>query len=120
MNVSIPESALTALVSRTILDGLDQKTKEDLLMGAIQSLLEKDNSRYGDNMSPIQRAYRQAAESVAKKVMTEKLEKDEKFRTELEKIFTDSVQRVFVGDKREKVVDKIASNFAAFLAKDLY
>lgn len=111
-NITVDEGAMKELLSGVILQHLLTPEKRDaLIKDALgQLLLPQDGGRYSDKRSPLELAFREAALSVARKQVTEALEKDEAFKKAVEALFQDAWKKVMEnGEARTKIVDRVAS-----------
>lgn len=113
MDIRFDEEQMRQLVSKTIFESLTNEGKEDLLKKAIQSLLvvEQKNGYYGTTkVNILEGILKDSAEQVARKMIQEKLQETEEFRTQLEAVFQDAVKKMFGNETREKLVGKIVES----------
>ena len=125
MDVRLDHDAMQALVAKAVFDGLTPEKREDLIQGAIRSLLEtpKSNERnyYGSKVAPIQEAFNRAVETVAMQHATRVLSEDPEFQARLQKLFADVAAKLFEeGESRYELVSGIANIIRNALTKDRY
>lgn len=81
MDVRIDADAMTAVVSRAILDGISTEQRDLLLEQAVTALVtpQKTNSWDRAGTTPLQDAFARAAQTVVNKVAMEMVEANEEF-----------------------------------------
>lgn len=118
MSLDLNSDAMKNAVALAVVQQLTPDRQVALLKEAVLTLLQPTDSGYGydrTKKSPLQSAFESAVRSLAETVVREKLENDDTFKATIDSILTDAVKRATV-EKREETVNKIAANFASFLA----
>ncbi len=109
MNIELDDT-MKAAVAKVIFESLTEEKRDELLQNAIQGLLTTPpREGFGDKQrnSPLADMFKYSVEAVARDLVKEKVEGDPKLKTELEKMYAEAFQKVFV-DEREKVVENLA------------
>lgn len=112
MDINLNTEAMQKLVEKAIFDGLTPEAREELLKSAIKSLLDTpiNPSSYGPKVSILVGIFQDAAQRVARDVVTEKLGKDPEFTKNLQDLFADVSKKLFDLPLREKLVEKISTS----------
>jgi hypothetical protein len=122
MDVNLDE-AMKAAVTKVIFESLTERKRDELLQNAIQSLLTTPPHEGGfgakQRNSPLADMFKEAVQNIARKMVGEKVDADAKLKAELEKIYAEAFQKVFV-DEREVVVDNLAKAIGTALENIRY
>lgn len=118
MELSLKDIDMKELVSKAIFDSLDEKKKEDLLKTALQNVLAPNSSLYSRN-SALQDAFNEAVRIKSREILLDKLEKDEGFKNEVNRLIADVMDKVF-NKRREEVIDKMVEGFMYVYTKQNY
>lgn len=81
------DEALKALVAEALYKHLDEKKREELIKGALASLLEEKSIGYGPRRSDLKDAFDQAVRTIAFEVARERLREDAALKAKLSELF---------------------------------
>jgi hypothetical protein len=119
MDIKIPQEQWGAMIGAAVMASVTQENRDALIQEAIKFLITGERNSYG-NISPLQQAFNQAVRHEALKV----IEADATANSELTKlvrgVISDAVEKIVVGERREKLVDKVADAIVAGLSLDRY
>jgi hypothetical protein len=100
----INDEQLRALISGAILSAISAEQRDAMLTEAIKHLMTPaQDGYYGTRITPIQRAFNDAATGVARKLFTELVEGDAAFQERLKGMLAEVTERLFTAN-REKVI----------------
>lgn len=117
MNVQIDLGEnIKDVVAEAVLRSLDEKKREALIQGAIAHLLTPRDGDARNNLSPIERAFRDAVTKLAEGLMEEEVNKPET-RAKFQAVVQDAVTKA-LEQNREKTVEKISSAVYSALYND--
>ncbi len=111
MDIKLDQDAMRAVLTKALFDNMSEEQKAEIMKGAIEGLLKQgDSSRtsYGEKpLSPIEKAVREAAASVAHTEARKRLSESREFNDALDTLMADAVKKLFAEGAREKLIDKI-------------
>lgn len=123
---TIGEDALRILVTEAIYKGIEEKKRDELLKGAIESLLAPQNtgssSYYADKRSTLQKAYDDAIAGIAREEVKKVLIENRGIREKIEGVILQSFDKVLANtDLRDQLITNLSLGIAnAFKVKDSY
>lgn len=118
-SINLDDKMMEGVFAQAIANTLAKSDREVLIQSAIMHLITKDNSTYGRSISPLTKAFNDAAESVAVKYIREQLEGDESFKSKCRQMIDEATTRVFNTENiREKTIQTMADAIASALTKD--
>lgn len=121
MKIDVDGTALESLIEKGVVDALGETAKTAIVAEVVRYLTTKTtNNSYGENTTPLFAALREATRGIAKRILTERLEKDPEFVAEVEKLYADAAQRMFGVENREAMVARLADAMSEALTKDRY
>ncbi len=126
MDVKLDDEAMRSLVHKAIFDSISTEKRNELVEAAIKGLLTPKESYPGmrEKESLLSTIFNQSVMQVARDIIKEDLSKDDKFITELKKVFYDSWTRLIDDENnRNQLVEKLSdqlSNVIKNLGKDYY
>lgn len=121
MDLKLDQDAMQALVAKTIFESLTPEKREEILKSAIAYLAmpQEAGSGYGSRRrdSPLEAAFKTAAEYVTTRIVTEQLKEDADFTAKVKAVMLEAVERAFNidGGGREKMVQAISDAIVAGL-----
>lgn len=121
MEIKLDNDQLKTVVSEAILQSLDATKKDELIKSALAYLLTPQNTTtYGrKGESPIQCAFNNALEFLARDTAKEMLASDESIQTTIRGLISDAVKAL--GERnREDTVMKISNAIASGLSSSAY
>lgn len=121
VTLQMDEAAIREATVQALLGKLTPEFQAQLIQGAIQSILVKDRGSYGDSLSPIERAFRDAVYTQANRIARETVEQDAALQTKLRELMADTMARMLThGDEaaRTAFVDRMAQAFVNTLRRD--
>ena len=112
MDVKIDTEAMTAVVSRAILEGISTEQRDLLLEQAVTALVtpKKVNSWDRDGVTPLQEAFARAAQATVNRVAYEMVETNEAFVARIREMIGEAIAAAAEEDYnlKEKVVQAVA------------
>jgi hypothetical protein len=100
----INDDQLRALISGAILSAIGPEQRDAMLTEAIKHLMTPaQDGYYGKTMTPIQRAFNDAASAIASKHFAAMMEADIAFQERLKGMLAEAMERLFTVN-REKVI----------------
>lgn len=122
MDLRVDDDAMRSLVAKSIVDSLNQETRENLIKEAVRHVLAtpEQGSYFGSKRSPLQQAFDRAVEQEAMRYAKEVLESDTSFKQQIQTLFADVAKRMFESEGRDKMIHDIASTITRALTKDRY
>jgi hypothetical protein len=76
LDIKVDDNVMMSLVSKAILDGLTTEKRDELIQGALKTLLvEPPTDRYGSKASPLRQIFEEQAQVIARKLIREELDK---------------------------------------------
>jgi hypothetical protein len=120
MDLNISDAQLDKLIAESIMQKLTPETREQLLVSAIDKLLRPE-SPYGGapKASPLQQAFANAVQNIARDIAHEKLSNDERVKAQVESILADAA-KLALSDGRQQLVEKIANLIRSSIVGDRY
>ena len=112
-NLNLPDDQMREIVSAAILQTVTAENRDALITAAISSLLKPNSSGFGAKESPLQAAFNSAIHQKAKQIVTEMLDADEQIKTALENIIISAAKKAFSAEKKNDMIDSMASAIAA-------
>lgn len=122
LTLKLSDDQLKGALSEAILSTLDQATREAIIRGAVNYIITKPQSGgYGsDQRSPIERAFHEAAYTVAREIATKELANDSDFLDKLRGLLREASERAFV-EQREEILTNITKTMVdAMRVKERY
>jgi Fe2+ transport system protein B len=98
MDIKINEDQLNELIGAALLQVFTPEKRDELIKEAVKSLLSPENDKYaygGKKISPLQRIFADASETIAKKIFIEELQNNEAFINEIRELLTLAMSKVF-------------------------
>lgn len=121
MDLKIEGPDLTALIEKATIDALGPVGQEALIKEVIRYLTKTEPNAYGQPLrSPLMLALSTAADRIAARMLTERLEKDEEFIAQLEGIYKDAFRKFNDHDTREKLVERMAAKLSEAFSGRVY
>jgi len=121
MEVKLNDDQLNQAMQSAILAAIGDTGREQIIKSAIEHLTKKSDGYNGrSNPSPLEQIMQNSAENIARAVMASKFENDAEFKQQIESMYSEAFQRVFTGEGRDKVVERMASKMAEVLQSDRY
>lgn len=117
MKLDLDNEQMHALVSEAILRSLDEKKRDALIQATLEHLLKPNKQSYYSNKSPIEDLFLQAAERVAREVMTEMVRSDPRITAKIRELFVAGYERMLAGGEGV-LINRIADSFARALANE--
>lgn len=115
MKLEVNDEQLTALVSRVMLEELDQEQRDKLMQGAIASLLKRGY----DDSNQLQRSYGLAVAQVATEIAREAIA--ETHREQIKQCFAEAAERALLDtDNREKLIESLANSIRRAVTGERY
>ncbi len=110
MDLKLDDKKLEEILVAAVLSQLDGEARDRIMREAVVYLMTPQSSGYAGSKaeSPIQRAFRDAVNGVARTVAVEMLEQNEDVKTKLRTLLSDAAEKAF-GEKRAEWVDRVAS-----------
>lgn len=120
MDLNINNEQMVTLVTKAIFDSMTPESREELLKGAISSLMvTRKQGHYGaTDKTPLQEAFELAAFRVAQTIIEEEMKGDENFRVSVKAAYTLAVEKTFKGDGLEKVVTRVSNAMIQALSEE--
>lgn len=118
MEVKLDNLNFQEVFSAAILQSLDNGKKEELIKGAIQSLMTKNGNSYSSK-TPLQEAFERALYERAKDYIASYIDTDPTVKKAILDLINDAVVKITT-DAREKTVGKIAEKIIEGLYSDKY
>ena len=120
MDVKLNDEQLQKALDAAILTAIGETGKEEIIKQAVAHLTKKESASIYDRtpVSPLMRIMGDAADDIARAILTKRLKEDVEFVAEIEKLYADAVRKMFHTETREKLVDKLAGAMAKALADD--
>lgn len=118
MQLQLDDGQLKSLISEAILQSLDEQKKDALIKASLQHLLTEESVNYGSKRpSPLEQAFRHAANDVAREVAREQLLNNADFKSQVQKLMQEAMNIVFE-KKAEAIADKLGDAIANGLGRD--
>ena len=119
MQLNLSEENLKTALEVAFLNAIGENGKE-LILKEVVTLLTKpqSDSYYGKKSSMLTDIMYGAARDIAKKLLENKLENDEEFKTAVISVYAEAFQKVFVGEGRERLVTKISDGIYSIMSKE--
>lgn len=109
-SINISDVQMQAIIAKSIMDNITPENRDEIMRNALAEIMTPPKDPYNRSKnSPLQQAFVNAAENVANKIAREKLEADDLFKAEIEKLFNEVSRRLFADEVREVLIDKICS-----------
>lgn len=112
MNVNIESEVFGQMVGAAVMASITQEQRDLLIKQAITHLLAPTAGNYGQNPSPLQKAFNQAVENYARKFVEKEMEADGEFAAKVKSVLVDASDRVLTGEGRGKLVEKMSNAIA--------
>lgn len=121
MNLTLDGTQLADLLHVAVVHALGDPAKETLVKEVVAYLVNP-RSGYGGRAEPsvLREALNNAAQRVATKLVEDRLANDAEFIAEVTRLHTDAFQRLFIGESREKLVEKLSQAMGKALSADNY
>lgn len=117
MHVEIKEPQLKELISAAFMEMLTPENREKILREAIENLLRSSTNNPYDRRSELQRAFDMATYRVVEDMARDFIEKDESVKGKIRELMLAGIERAFTGEKREKLIENVASSLQQNLWK---
>jgi hypothetical protein len=111
MELKLDEETMQGLVSKSIFDMLTPEKRDELVKGAIQSLMKRETGSGFNRLTELERLFADAAQAVARKIVVEKLEQDTVFQDGVKTLFENAWKTAFEGEAGTKLAEKMAGAF---------
>jgi hypothetical protein len=108
-----------AVMVKVLYDSITAEQREKLLQDALASLITpppQENWHRGKQPSPLEKIFTDCAYDIARQIISEQMKKDDKVKSDIEKLYAEALAKVFVTD-REQTVSKMASALTQALAE---
>lgn len=120
MEMKLDAATVEGLVSKAIFDLLTPEKRDELIQGAIQSLMKRPVGSGFNQMSELERLFADAASNAARKVVTARLEADPSFEAGVKQVFEKAWKSAFEGDAGGKLAERMAAAFRQSITGDRY
>lgn len=107
--IKIPEDQMQQVIGAAILNHMSEEVKGDIISQALSWLTTPARSTYGDKKSPLMEAFEQSVREVANDTVKEVIASSEKFKQEVKKLATDSLDR-WMEQIDDNLVETISGN----------
>lgn len=118
MELKLDNATMEGLVSKAIFDTLTPEKRDELVTGAIKSLMKRETGSGFNRLTELERLFADAAQTVARKIITEKLEADTAFQDGVRICFENAWKQAFEGDAGTKLAERMAEAFRKSLTGD--
>lgn len=118
MELKLDEPTMEGLVSKAIFDMLTPEKRDELVTGAIRSLMKRETGTGFNRLTELERLFADAAQNVARRVISEKLESDDAFVKGVKDCFENAWKQAFEGDAGTKLAERMAEAFRKSLTGD--
>lgn len=121
VHLSIPEAQLQTLIGAAIYEHLNEETKKTIMSAAIAHIVQPPTDNYGSRRgdSPIQAAFKAAADRVSTKIVHELLEDPNgPYRAQIQEVVQGALDKL-LSDK-PKLIDKLADDFAGAIRNYIF
>lgn len=118
MEVKIDAESVKGFVAEAVLRSLDAEARERLIRQAIEHLLKPQESPFGarsERISPLEVAFRQAVEMVARKMVAEQVASDPAISEAIGKLVAAGIRRLEERSSDPKVSDAIADTIGKWI-----
>jgi phage tail tape-measure protein len=113
--MNITDEAMRTIVAKGIFDSMTAEMKEDLLLKAVQNIIEPQPAinSYGDKRpSALQQSFNFATAQMASKIVGEMFEADPTIKERIAVLVTEAIGKMFDGeDNQRRLTDAIAEGF---------
>ena len=120
MDVKLDSATMEGLVSKAIFDMLTEDKRDELIRGAIQSLMKRPSGSGYNAMTELERLFAEAAQTAARKLIIQKLDGDAAFQDGVKQVFEKAWVGAFTGDAGDKLAEKMSGAFRQALTGDRY
>jgi hypothetical protein len=120
LRIDLPADQIHTLISAAIIQGLDEKAKNELLATAVAHLIAPRRGEYGRaEDSPIVAAFKSCSERIAYDIV-DKMLRDESgpYAAQIREVVSSALDKV-LGDKT-KLVDQLAQDIRGSLSRVIY
>jgi hypothetical protein len=113
--ITIPQEQWGAMVGAAVLQTVTSENRDTLIKEAIRYLLVPSKNDWDRGITPLQIAFDEALKIEANKILQSEISKDSGILSEVRKMITEAVEKATTGERRGKIVDKMADALAAGL-----
>jgi hypothetical protein len=114
--IEIDNETLKSVVSEAIFASFSSEQKENMIKAALSHLMTPQTNTYNHrSISPIQQAFNESLDRVARSIALELLEKDDAVKAQINSLIIEAMEKVTTAN-RESVVIKIANAIAEGIA----
>lgn len=114
MNLNVSDDQLKQVIAGAILETITPEKRNELLREAVGNLLIA-KAKYNEGKTVMQEAFEYAVQLTAREMIDKKLKEDVDVIAKIKLLIDEAVIRAIDGN-RENLIEKMASNFAKFLA----
>lgn len=121
VTLQMDEAAIREATVQALMGKLTPEFQAQMIQGAIKSILTKDRGSYGDQLTPIERAFRDAVYTQATRIAREAVEQDAALQAKLRELMADTMARMLSHSDesaRTAFVDRMAQAFVGTLRRD--
>ncbi len=110
MQITLDQELVKSVVSEAILKSLDDQKREAMIQGAIKHLITPSSDRYGygQKLTPVEEAFREAVRTVCAKLAQDLIENNEDVKTRIRDLLTESMERVLTSN-REVTIARVSN-----------
>ena len=119
IKLELPDLASTAM-GKAILAALGKEGEEKILQSCITYLTTPREGYGSSRISPLMDIVHQEAAKIARGVLQDRMANDRDFRTAVEELYVDAMAKFMGGERRQKLVDKMASRLEQAFSEDRY
>jgi hypothetical protein len=116
--IDLSNEQLATVVATSILNSLTPEKRTELITNAITALLTERDGYSKQNR--LQQLFNSAVESVARQLVEGELAGSIEFIANVTTVIREASERVFAGDRREALVEKMAGAIRASLTERSY
>lgn len=120
MELKLDQTTMDGLVSKAIFDTLTPEKREELVQGAIKSLLARPVGSGFNQMTELERLFASAAQTAATKIVSQKLESDEGFEAGVKQVFDNAWKAAFTGEAGQKFSERLGEAMRRLITGDRY
>ena len=117
LTVQMDQEALNAATQQAIAGAIPPEVAQKLVQQAIEALLRPGTDRWGNNKSPLARAFENAVVRYANIQVQAMVDHDFEFRNQLSNLLKQVVERMLTKDP-ESLADKLSSAFVTAISKE--
>jgi len=108
-----------AVMVKVLYESITTEQREKLLQDALASLMvppKRENWHHSEQPSPLVKIFTECSYDIARQIIAEQMTKDDKLKSDIEKLYAEALAKVFVAD-REQTVSRMAASLTQALAE---